>query len=202
MFEPFANYVMENKAHKGLERVGFTSHSSLREPIAHSMAQDEIVEKYMRLSRQSDKLRQRLSLSLPTSSPLSPPEYDPLSSSPPRRMSTASMSSTIFPMSYSSTWSTSSAPVSSIPDHHPTSTEEDTLHEINQQIKATLTELLNCDSVKHDKAFRAWVQARLMDAEIELKRYRKRRSSIDKKTMDAFADHISHTPAFVYRATF
>lgn len=67
------------------------------------------------------------------------------------------------------------------------------LYEINQQIKTTLTELLNCDSVKHDKAFRAWVQSKLMDAEHELKKQRRRRSSASvgaNETMRAF--EVSH----------
>lgn len=55
------------------------------------------------------------------------------------------------------------------------------MFEVNQQIKATLTSLLNCESVKHDQEFRAWVQERLMDAEHELKRARRRRSSLERE---------------------
>lgn len=40
---------------------------------------------------------------------------------------------------------------------------------INQQIKSTLTELLNCQSVRVDDRYRNWVQTRLMDTEMELK---------------------------------
>lgn len=40
---------------------------------------------------------------------------------------------------------------------------------VNQQIKSTLTELLNCEVVKADQAYRMWIQSRLMDTERELK---------------------------------
>jgi len=48
-------------------------------------------------------------------------------------------------------------------------------------MKATLTELLNCMSLRHpseadddgDAEFRSWVQARLMEKEMELKAFRK-----------------------------
>jgi len=54
--------------------------------------------------------------------------------------------------------------------------EEDELKlkNVNQQIKSTLTELLNCDSVKGDRSYRMWIQMRLMDAEQELKSNRSR----------------------------
>jgi hypothetical protein len=51
--------------------------------------------------------------------------------------------------------------------------EERRLMDVNQQIKATLTELLNCEGVKHDQRYRVWVQRRLMDAERELKEGRR-----------------------------
>ena len=44
---------------------------------------------------------------------------------------------------------------------------------VNQQIKATLTELLNCEGVKQDRRYCVWVQRRLMDAEKELKEGRR-----------------------------
>jgi hypothetical protein len=42
------------------------------------------------------------------------------------------------------------------------------------QIKQTLTDLLNCESVRNDNKYRLWVQTRLMDAEKELKESRVR----------------------------
>lgn len=47
--------------------------------------------------------------------------------------------------------------------------EEQKLKNVNQQIKTTLTDLLNCESVKSDLRYRKWVQTRLMDTERELK---------------------------------
>ncbi|KUJ18301.1 uncharacterized protein LY89DRAFT_684224 [Mollisia scopiformis] len=47
--------------------------------------------------------------------------------------------------------------------------DEMKLKDVNLQIKSTLTELLNCESVRSDDRYRTWVQTRLMDAERELK---------------------------------
>lgn len=151
-----------------------------------------MVDKYFRLSQQSEKLRQQLSLSVPSTSPMSPPaDYESPSPSPKRRAS-----STGYPFGFSAvpTW-----PMAQPIDH---SVEEEHLFDINQQIKATLTELINCEDVKHDKKFRTWVQAKLMEAEHELKRQRKRKSSVDVETMRAISEHLGSTPTFVYRATF
>jgi len=51
--------------------------------------------------------------------------------------------------------------------------EERKLINVNQQIKTTLTELLNCESVKQDRLYCVWVQSRLIDAEMELKEGRR-----------------------------
>jgi len=58
--------------------------------------------------------------------------------------------------------------------------DEHSLKDVNCQIKATLTSLLNCESVKHNAQLRAWVQDRLMDAEHNIRRQRRRKSSADK----------------------
>jgi LmbE family N-acetylglucosaminyl deacetylase len=50
--------------------------------------------------------------------------------------------------------------------------DEVKLKDVNQQIKSTLTELLNCESVRGDRRYRMWIQTRLMDAEKELKNTR------------------------------
>jgi len=47
--------------------------------------------------------------------------------------------------------------------------DEMQLKNVNQQIKSTLTDLLNCESVRRDPRYRMWVQTRLMDTEKELK---------------------------------
>ncbi|KAF2770442.1 hypothetical protein EJ03DRAFT_326567 [Teratosphaeria nubilosa] len=54
------------------------------------------------------------------------------------------------------------------------SQDEAQLFDINYDIKSTLTDLLNCEAVRNDPKMRIWVQSRLMDAELELKRQRKR----------------------------
>ncbi|CAG8957745.1 hypothetical protein HYFRA_00000083 [Hymenoscyphus fraxineus] len=75
----------------------------------------------------------------------------------------------------------------------PTVIDESILHEIeedqmklkdvNQQIKTTLTDLLNCESVRSDNRYRKWVMEKLMAAEKELKENRslscERRKSVD-----------------------
>lgn len=47
------------------------------------------------------------------------------------------------------------------------------LHDVNQQIKTALTDLLNCESVRGDRLYRAWVQRRLMEAEREMRQGRR-----------------------------
>lgn len=67
------------------------------------------------------------------------------------------------------------------------------LYEINNQIKATLTELLNSESVRNDDKARVWVQARLMEAEHELKKERRRKSSgADAGVASSIADNLDH----------
>lgn len=61
--------------------------------------------------------------------------------------------------------------------HSNSPTDEGTLIDINCQIKATLTALLNCESIKSDTRSRAWVQERLMEAEHAMRRQRRRKSS-------------------------
>jgi len=53
--------------------------------------------------------------------------------------------------------------------------DEMKLKTVNQEIKSTLTDLLNCESVRGDRRYRMWVQTRLMDAEKELKEGKSRR---------------------------
>ncbi|KAK0387479.1 hypothetical protein NLU13_5791 [Sarocladium strictum] len=57
------------------------------------------------------------------------------------------------------------------------SAEEQRLFDVNEGIKRTLMELLNCDAVRGDASFRMWVQTRLMETEKELRSGRRRRSS-------------------------
>jgi hypothetical protein len=52
--------------------------------------------------------------------------------------------------------------------------DEMKLKDVNLQIKSTLTDLLNCESVRGDRRYCMWVQTRLMDVERELKENRSR----------------------------
>lgn len=51
---------------------------------------------------------------------------------------------------------------------------ENKLIDVIEQIKRTLTELLNSEGVKGDRRYRTWVQTRLMNAEKELRGFRSR----------------------------
>lgn len=50
--------------------------------------------------------------------------------------------------------------------------------EHSNDLKSRLTELLNSEAVRSNSKMRAWVQMRLMDAELELKRQRRRKRSL------------------------
>lgn len=54
--------------------------------------------------------------------------------------------------------------------------EEARLFAINEGIKRSLTELLNCETVRSDQAFRQWIMTRLLEVEKELRMGRRRRS--------------------------
>ncbi len=54
--------------------------------------------------------------------------------------------------------------------------DEARLFDVNEGIKRTLTELLNCAEVRSDRSIRTWVQCRLMDTEKELRMGRRRKS--------------------------
>ncbi|KAK8071432.1 hypothetical protein PG997_011635 [Apiospora hydei] len=60
---------------------------------------------------------------------------------------------------------------------HEMAADEQMLCDVNEGIKRALTELLNCDKVRQDRAMRSWVQTRLMDTERELRTGRRRRSN-------------------------
>ena len=59
--------------------------------------------------------------------------------------------------------------------------DQDKLFAVNRRIKATLTDLLNCESVKQDSRMRSWVQTRLMDSQHE--HNDQRRKHISESTM-------------------
>ncbi|PSR83934.1 hypothetical protein BD289DRAFT_334211, partial [Coniella lustricola] len=54
--------------------------------------------------------------------------------------------------------------------------EETKLFSVNEGIKRSLTELLNCETVRCDQALRQWIMGRLLEVEQELRVGRRRRS--------------------------
>ncbi|KIW05653.1 uncharacterized protein PV09_03519 [Verruconis gallopava] len=155
-----------------------------------AMDRDEYLERYARLSLQSEALRRRLSINSPTNEGLFCVDSMSPESSPSAHRPSVSAQAHRYSFPSAQVWPTPQA----TPDawKSPESEQEDeaNLYEINHQIKCLLTDLLNCDSVKSDKVYRTWVQARLMDAEHELKRQRRRRSSAAQETMRTIS--ISH----------
>ncbi|KAF2240848.1 hypothetical protein BU26DRAFT_442068, partial [Trematosphaeria pertusa] len=163
--------------------------------------QDDSVQKYMLLSSQQEVLRRRLSLHIPTSAPMtaSSPEFQSLASSPVYSRPTYAVPWSADP-DYASAWPSPTEPIPAQPGMVHRNTIDDPhcedshkMCEINQEIKATLTELLNTDSVRSDEKYRAWVQARLMDAEHQIRQQRRRRSSgsiVDREFASSIAEHL------------
>ncbi|KAF2195351.1 hypothetical protein K469DRAFT_681675 [Zopfia rhizophila CBS 207.26] len=161
--------------------------------------QDDTMQKYILLSSQQEVLRRRLSLQLPSVSPMtaSSPEFQPLSSSPtfPRPVYASSWSAE--PDYSTHSISTYLIPTQPGMGHRHTIDDPHTgdahkLYEINQQIKATLTDLLNTESVRSDEKYRAWIQDRLMDAEHQMRKQRRRKSSVDREIAESIAEHFDH----------
>ncbi|KAF2268602.1 hypothetical protein CC78DRAFT_378858 [Lojkania enalia] len=150
------------------------------------------MQKYILLESQREVIRRRLSLQLPSTSPMTAtsPEFHSLTSSP---TSARDSSSSIWSPepSYMPAYPMPTEPIS-VRRSNMGDTACDSSNkscEINQQIKATLTELLNTESVRADEKYRAWIQERLMDAEHQIRRQRRRRSSIDRE----IAEHIAES---------
>ena len=154
----------------------------------------------MLLSSQDEVLRRRLSLQIPSAAPMttSSPEFQSLSTSP-----------TFNRPVYASSWTPEPENTSTYPRAIPTQPgsthrrsigdshigDSPQLCEVNQQIKATLTELLNTDSVRSDEKYRAWIQGRLMDAEQKIRKQRRRRSSsssVERELASSIAEHFDH----------
>jgi hypothetical protein len=144
--------------------------------------QDAAFQKYLLLSGQQDTLRRQLSsisgspparLSNQSSFFSASPSYDSHSGS-------SSPSESVYPLPPVTFGHCQYAPAhtAAVTGFDPADASSDNvLYDVNQAIKATLTELLNRDEVKHDERLRAWVQERLMDTQLELRRQRRRRSS-------------------------
>lgn len=167
--------------------------------------------RYLLLSTQQETLRQRLTLQIPPSTPTMThePSYSPRSSfssdistqySPTHSPSQtpATPHHTAAPSSAASSSPTPDMPgvvQSSHASHHGIRAgqpvpEDSKLYDVNKQVKAVLTELLNTDGVKHDERFRMWVQGRLMETEMEMRRQRRRRSSVDREVLESIAEHF------------
>ncbi|KAK4039863.1 hypothetical protein C8A01DRAFT_16181 [Parachaetomium inaequale] len=162
-------------------------------PYPHH-CQDLALQKYLLLHEQHESLRQHLDELRPSArqtslcTPVSPsPATSPttrmrMSFSPgaPRRRQPPPQHTFSLPARNGASSSSSS---SSYHDHEETSAaevvavEEAKLCDVNEGIKRALTELLNCETVRGDRAFRTWVQCRLMDTERELRSGRRRRSA-------------------------
>lgn len=61
---------------------------------------------------------------------------------------------------------------------HMLAAQQQKVFAVSEAIKRALTELLNCDAVRNDKALRMWVQTRLMDTERELRSGRRKRGFV------------------------
>ncbi|KAF2012043.1 hypothetical protein BU24DRAFT_412578 [Aaosphaeria arxii CBS 175.79] len=149
------------------------------------------MQRYLKLSSQQENIRRKLSLE--TQSPTSP-EFRSMSSSP-----TESMQSSM----HSSTTATEPHLPSPMPipiqrqRHSVDYTGDDakrTLCDINQQMKATLTELLNQN--RSDDKYRAWVQEKLLETEQQIRKQRRRHSSGDREMAASIATHFSPTQSF------
>jgi len=145
---------------------------------------------------QEEVLRRRMSLHIPSDAPMtaSSPELQSLSSSP-----------TMPQPFYSSSWApsldyTSATEPIPIGGHPGMATGNvhnagsQSTGDMNHQLKATLTELLNTESVRSDEKYRAWIQERLMDAEQKCRRQRRRRSSnpSGEELATSIAENLDH----------
>jgi hypothetical protein len=159
---------------------------------------DLALQKYLLLHEQHESLRQHLdelrpptrqnSLYTPVSpSPASSPTRRSLSPDTARRQ--PPQHSFSLPTRKGSYPSSSSSSGSQHHDHRhhnledgssplaEVAVEEAKLCGVTEGMKRALTELLNCEPVRGDMAFRTWVQCRLMDTERELRSGRRRRSA-------------------------
>jgi len=139
---------------------------------------DELFARYYQLQQECDQLKHRLSMSSflsPTSPIYQPPTLRKQTSSGYSTCSPSSpIGSSVFPHLYS-------IPPALDNYHSSSPTDQEALVDINCQIKATLTALLNCESVKSDTRVRSWIQERLMEAEHAMRRQRRRKSSADRE---------------------
>lgn len=163
---------------------------AMESPDEHVHNRDLALQKYVLLQEQHDSLRQHLEELRPMQSPfgdMAPPTGS--ISSATRTASVSSLSSSTCDLSpYQSirSYRRVSLPMAKPGCPEPVidestvsevAREEAKLCHVNEGIKRALTELLNCEAVREDRALRTWVQGRLMDTERELRSGRRRRSA-------------------------
>ncbi|KAF2147271.1 uncharacterized protein K452DRAFT_304139 [Aplosporella prunicola CBS 121167] len=171
--------------------------------LPHGPATNDSYRRYLQLSTQQESLRHHLTVQIPPSTPsLShEPSYSPTPSSPTSHRSSFSdpHSPTASPHSSMSLSNTTMSPIPAVPGTAhaaPAATQDSQLYDVNKQVKAVLTELLNTDGVRSDEKFRSWVQGRLMETEMEMRRQRRRRSSVDREVLESIAEHFEHDTSY------
>ncbi|GAB1315290.1 hypothetical protein MFIFM68171_05500 [Madurella fahalii] len=158
-------------------------------PYPHHHCLDLALQKYLLLHEQHEFLRQHIDELRPASSQ-QPSIYTPITPSPdssPTRMSLSPETARHQPLGFPLSARKASCPVAVAAGEMGTLSHESALAEVaveeaklcdvNEGMKRALTELLNCETVRGDQAFRTWVQRRLMDTERELRSGRRRRSA-------------------------
>ncbi|KAF2088491.1 hypothetical protein K490DRAFT_64541 [Saccharata proteae CBS 121410] len=166
-----------------------------------SKAQNDPYSRYLILSSQQEVLRNRLAAYQIPQFNGQTDGYSTPSSPASRRGSSADSLSPVSPVSdlpgyghrQRSVSPTDSAHTTAPPS--PTESEDNKLYGLNKQIKAVLTELLNTTGVKQDDKFRGWVQERLMETEMEMRRQRRRRSSVERELLESIAESLEHNAA-------
>lgn len=128
-------------------------------------------------------MQRRIALEIPFATPMTAesPEFQSLSSSPtwsPKYASPYPTATDRVPAR------ASMSPRASIDDMH-----VDKLSELNHQIVATLTELLNTESVRSDEKHHRWIQERLMELEHQLRRDKRRHSSNAERNLASAITH-------------
>ncbi|KAK4167877.1 hypothetical protein QBC43DRAFT_125605 [Cladorrhinum sp. PSN259] len=144
--------------------------------MAHHHDRDLVLQQYYLLHEQHESLRQHLD---ELRSPAHLGFHSPIGTSPNPVASPAHLSPSDVMSRHQ--FRSSSIPTikrcCSLADVTELAVEEAKLCDVNEGIKRALTELLNCEAVRGDRAFRTWVQSRLMDTERELRSGRRRRSA-------------------------
>ncbi|KAJ4388414.1 hypothetical protein N0V85_007580 [Neurospora sp. IMI 360204] len=146
---------------------------------------DLALQTYLALHSQHESLVQHLDELRPSSPSTSPTRFGSAphgrSSPLPRQRQRSSGGFGPASVATASAFGSSSSLTSSLDDQTlaEVALEEAKLCDVNEGIKRALTELLNCEATRGEgnRQFRSWVQGRLMEAERELRRGRRRRSA-------------------------